>query len=259
MATDHSSYFGPSDFLAVAIPLEDTDAYLIGGQALNLWAEILYHRVPEELDEYAPFTSKDVDYYGSRSAAEELARALGGRVLIPKIGDQTPQTALVELELSGRKLEIDFLNFVMGVPFTSAKSKCETLVLPFSDEGIEKEIRVSLLGPVAVLQSRAANVIRLERHDDSTLRQLRAAIVVVREFILMLVEEGKQRQANIHVRQLTSWLRKTDAKKIARNFSIDPTAAFSGIVGAEGWDSRYRAKTLEPELARIERRYAKLL
>lgn len=39
-------------------------AFLVGGQALNLWAES-YSAAAPELDSYGPYTSKDVDFFGT--------------------------------------------------------------------------------------------------------------------------------------------------------------------------------------------------
>lgn len=39
-------------------------AFLVGGQALNLWAE-RYSAAAPELDYYGPYTSKDVDFFGT--------------------------------------------------------------------------------------------------------------------------------------------------------------------------------------------------
>ena len=66
--------------LAGILQLSDK-AFIVGGQALNLWAE-RYSEVPE-LAAYGPYTSKDIDYFGRREAARKLADALGGTLRIP--------------------------------------------------------------------------------------------------------------------------------------------------------------------------------
>lgn len=56
---------------------------------MNLWAE--FYSAAEELHAYRSYTSKDIDYFGQREAAQKLAVALGGKVLIPNVDDQTPR------------------------------------------------------------------------------------------------------------------------------------------------------------------------
>lgn len=64
----------PRDFIAVLgapeLPL------IVGGQAVNLWAELYFAEIPA-LDEFQPFVSKDADIYGPRALAEQLARRTG--------------------------------------------------------------------------------------------------------------------------------------------------------------------------------------
>lgn len=50
-------------------------AFLVGGQALNLWAE-RYSAAAPELDSYGPYTSKDVDFFGT--ADQSPLRPHGG-------------------------------------------------------------------------------------------------------------------------------------------------------------------------------------
>lgn len=69
--------------LAQILQLDADHAFIIGGQALNLWAE-RYSDVPE-LSDYGPYTSKDLDYFGYFKAAEKLADALNGSVRVPSM------------------------------------------------------------------------------------------------------------------------------------------------------------------------------
>jgi hypothetical protein len=78
--------------------LEDC-AFLVGGQALNIWAERYSHCT--ELAEYGPFTSKDIDYFGYQQAAQKLAKAIGGKMRTPSADDMTPHSALVTAESTG--------------------------------------------------------------------------------------------------------------------------------------------------------------
>jgi hypothetical protein len=64
----------PSDFAEILgapeLPL------IVGGQAVNTWAYFYLPAIPD-LEEYAPFTSKDADIYGTRALARDLANRAG--------------------------------------------------------------------------------------------------------------------------------------------------------------------------------------
>ena len=64
----------PRDFVAILgaseLPL------IVGGQAVNLWADLYAPEVPA-LEQFRPFVSKDADIYGTRALAERLARRAG--------------------------------------------------------------------------------------------------------------------------------------------------------------------------------------
>ena len=50
---------------------DDNDAILIGGQALNIWAEY-YARQDPSLNTYSPFFSHDIDFLGDRDTAAAM-------------------------------------------------------------------------------------------------------------------------------------------------------------------------------------------
>ena len=53
-------------------------AVLVGGQALNFWAEPYRDRV-SALSREGPFTTKDIDFCGNRQAVTAFAERLNGR------------------------------------------------------------------------------------------------------------------------------------------------------------------------------------
>lgn len=57
-----------------------SDIVLIGGQALNFWAE-RYSSAPE-LARGAPYTSKDIDFYGQQEHVTRCAQVLGGEAVL---------------------------------------------------------------------------------------------------------------------------------------------------------------------------------
>src|SRR3546814_1533984 len=88
---------------------------IIGGQALNILALRYLPRHPQ-LQEFGPYTSKDVDFLArDRAAADDLAAQWGGELQEPGLDDHTPTLAVVFFEVNGAKIQIDFMRFVLGV------------------------------------------------------------------------------------------------------------------------------------------------
>lgn len=92
----------------------DERAFVVGGQALNLWAEYYALRATELL-ELRPYTSKDIDYFGQKDVAAKLAAGLGDTLKVPDANDTTFQTALVEATIEGVEIGIDFLSHVKSL------------------------------------------------------------------------------------------------------------------------------------------------
>ncbi len=90
--------------------LDGTDIVLVGGQALNFWADLYLSRV-EELARDQPYTSKDIDFCGPRHAVVECARRLGGGCRLPTDFDPTVSTgAVIYVDASGEERQIDFIS-----------------------------------------------------------------------------------------------------------------------------------------------------
>ncbi len=71
--------FALSQFLAVFQTRDESGQphIIIGGQAVNYWAETLLPAEPE-LARFLPFVSKDIDFLGNRADVLRAARQLGG-------------------------------------------------------------------------------------------------------------------------------------------------------------------------------------
>jgi hypothetical protein len=95
--------------------LDGTDIVLVGGQALNFWADLYLPRV-EELARDQPYTSKDIDFCGPRHAVVECAKRLGGVCRLPTDFDPTVSTgAVLYVDASGEERPIDFISSPYGL------------------------------------------------------------------------------------------------------------------------------------------------
>ncbi len=88
---------------------------LVGGQALNYWAEALGIANENSREPYGPALSGDIDFLGPPAAALAFGNAAGGRVKIPGFDDaHSPNTGLVTIDLDGEEHLIDFLGGLKG-------------------------------------------------------------------------------------------------------------------------------------------------
>jgi hypothetical protein len=143
-----------------------SEIVLIGGQALSFWAE-RYQDTPE-LSQFAPYASKDIDFFGRAEHVVECARLLGGVYRLYGPAERTVCTGVVT---TADGVEIDFVHTPRGVPVRSLKERSVSF----------PELRV--MHPIHVMASRVANVVQIPRADVHSLKQLRASVFIVREFI----------------------------------------------------------------------------
>ena len=158
------------------------EPFLVGGQATNFWAERYYNADPG-LAAYSPYSSKDVDFFGSFDAARKLATVLGGTVRQPPADDHSPQTAVVKAVVQGVNVEIDFLWNIKGPPKDDLPNKTVQVEYPVTVNGVPGIVPLRIMHPLHCLQSRASNIIALGRKDDVAKRQLNAAVLTLRAHI----------------------------------------------------------------------------
>lgn len=148
MTSDESPRFSAEDVVYIASKLAKDDAtFVIGGQATNLWAWFYKPREPKLQSFIDPLTSKDIDYFGTREAAQAFAEVIGGELLLPTVDDMnTPNTAVVRALFNGKELVVDFMhdilvsistNFAMGYQESKFRQRWTGRMSPFkSTSGI---------------------------------------------------------------------------------------------------------------------------
>jgi hypothetical protein len=91
------------------------DIILIGGQALNYWAEILGLADAESTGAYGPATSKDIDFLGSIAAVRAFSAGVQGEASIAGWDDAfSPNSGVVSFDFHGETRKIDFLANMAG-------------------------------------------------------------------------------------------------------------------------------------------------
>jgi len=196
-----------------------------------------------------------LDYFGQKKAAEKLATALGGRVRTPKLNDATPQSAIVEAEVQGELIEIDFLNHVLGVNADVMQRSAVELILAVHTPGGDGVLTVPIMHPLHVLQSRIANVVELGRTSDLSTRQLNAAPIVLREYINTMLDLGEHREATASLEQLFEYLRShLNGRRAHKVMANDPAVVLDHFAEDPRIDERYRTHTLSNMRAQLRKR-----
>jgi hypothetical protein len=161
------------------------EALIVGGQAVNFWAEVFEEEEPE-LRKYRPFASADLDLHRPDLSAKRLLRARAGNVdaerdPFGKAFTIVSHTFLIQ-DKEGRVLAVDDLKTVPGLRPEEVKKG--TLVVEFSD------IRLRVLNPLACLKAKLHNVAAIDQRGRQDERHVRILIPCVRAFIRRLVVEA---------------------------------------------------------------------
>jgi hypothetical protein len=156
---------------------------LIGGQAVNYWAE-RYLPTEPQLKPLQPFTSEDIDFKGGRIDVQRIARQLE---LTPRYPHKVQMTALagvIPFQVGGLKSSIEVVQRIPGV-----SGSVESLAIQAEWDG--KTIRV--LDPVSLLACKLELAARVSQEKRRDVAHLRILLPCVRAFLgefLQRVELG---------------------------------------------------------------------
>jgi hypothetical protein len=259
MSADDRPRFGAAEVIQLASKFEKDDpSFVIGGQATNLWA--WYY---DDADEIArlqgPFTSEDIDYFGTRDVARNLAEALNGVLEVPDADDHTPNTARVTVSINGKPLRIDFMAGVLGVKNRELENGVVAIAVAAAVDGHPVEAIIKVLHPVICLKSRILNMLHpaVRRTDQIAKRQLDAAAAIVRCYISDALDDSDRKEARRCFATLFRYLRSAEYVKDADiRLGIDLLDIIKAFAQDERIDARYREHQLQKMIASIERRRA---
>ncbi len=156
---------------------------LIGGQAVNYWAERYLASEPE-LKKLQPFTSADIDFKGGHADVQRIARQLSLSPIYPPKVAMTALSGLIPFEIGGLKSAIEVIRRIPGL-----SDSIETPAIETEWEG--NTIRV--LDPVSLLACKlelAATVSQEKRADVWHLKILLPCVRCFLGDILRQVELG---------------------------------------------------------------------
>jgi len=235
----------PSDFAEVfedpALPT------IIGGQAVNLWAQY-YSSMAPELAAFSPFTSRDGDLWADRETVIALRDRTGWKCHLYD-EPRTHAVGILTKEIPGQKdpLKIEILKDVHGLTDEDLAKSTE-----IESEG-RKAMRVLdapvlLKGKVATLHSFSGK----DRPNDE--RHIRLLIPITRCFLTERIEAARQgrvkeRSVLAAIRYAVDQGRTAPAQELAKQYGFDFSAALPLI---EDFTHLPRlAKFVELELSRI--------
>ncbi len=185
----------PDEFAPVLASAEQP--LVVGGQAVNIWAELYAPAVPA-LTELAPFTSKDADIYGTRALAETLAHRAGWEVKTVTERNSVA-VAILTKKIDGRDtLVVEVLSEINGLTADDL-TKDEIVTLAAG-----RTYRIP--APPVLLKAKLynlASLVGLDRPQD--LRQTRMLMLIVPQYFNEL--HAEQREGKITVENLIGAVR----------------------------------------------------
>lgn len=163
----------------------------------------------------------------------------------------------MEAVIDGHAVAIDFLTHVKGVPDDRLQRSAADLVFQIAAGTEMVTLRVPIMHPFHCLCSRIANVIDLGRNDDTALRQLNAAPIVLREYISEMLGAGRPDDAIGTFTALFDYLRSDlTGRKAHIVMQNDPAAIFDAFADDPRLDDRYRTNNLATMRRQLAKRRA---
>jgi hypothetical protein len=151
---------------------------LIGGQAVNYWAE-RYLPTEPALQKLLPFTSEDIDFKGNREDVQRIADQLAQLPVYPPKVALTALAGAVPFRIGGVKSNIEIVRRVPGVSATAIDS------LAIEAECSGRQIRV--LDPISLLAGKLELTLTIAQTNRRDAEHVRILIHSVRGFLRELL------------------------------------------------------------------------
>jgi hypothetical protein len=205
---------------------------LVGGQAVNFWANVYEHRVPA-LAHDAPFTSKDIDFCGDQRSVRICAERLGGRPRVATFDDATPNSGtVVFVDAEGVSRTLDVVSAPFGLDGAEVHDSALAVEI-LDDAGASTGVRFYVMHPVLSMESRVHNVVGLPGYYDTEQgrKQLRASILCAREYMVDVLDgridadDPARTVLKLNERIFRFCVRDHHAKELYRGKGVDPAEA----------------------------------
>jgi hypothetical protein len=245
----------PEEVVQILRFVEHCNPIVVGGQSINIWSE-LYEGKDAALDELGSLTSKDIDFYQNKEAQTTLVSRLDeGKLHIPDADDHTPNASVVVGKLGDRKVEVDFLATVQGIPGNDLEKNAMGVELKAGG------VVAQLMHPLDCVKSRLANINSLKRFTEHSVVQAIASVRILDCFIddlLRLGDEGHKMVTDILAKLeyviRDNYLGREAYLKFGDRLELD--AILRRYLDDERLDSRFRDKQLSGIIRRVDRKIA---
>lgn len=152
---------------------------LIGGQAVNYWAE-RYLSSEAELEKLQPFTSQDIDFKGNRTDVERIAQQLNLNANYPPKVAMTALSGFIPFQIGDLKSSIEIVRRIPGL-----SDHIDTPAIRAVWNG--KTIRV--LDPISLLASKLELAATVQQRDRQDVGHLKILLPCVRAFLGELLRQ----------------------------------------------------------------------
>jgi hypothetical protein len=156
----------------------DLDIVLVGGQAVNYWAYYYQEREPL-INQYIPFSSEDIDFFGGRLEANITHQLLGGEIKLNRNFDPSPNTGVLLVPFENRKLRIDFLSSVYGL---NDSEILESAIIS-KKEGFFSDLNLKILNPILCLEGKLKSLVGLPQQGRQDLKHLQISVLCAKEYL----------------------------------------------------------------------------
>lgn len=143
---------------------------VVAGQSVNFWAD-RYSTDEPRLSEFQPFTSRDLDLFGSIANAYRLAEEAHAKLQQPRKSSASPVIANVDVATGNVVRSVQFLRHVSGV----TNAEITKNAVPFR----RGEVTVYFADPITTLKAKLHNLVALEqrgRNDAKHVEILRLCV-----------------------------------------------------------------------------------
>jgi hypothetical protein len=195
----------PENLREILLKLQkvNLEAVVVGGQAVNLYAYQYYQKLPE-LQQYLPFASEDLDFYGGKIEAVICQKTLGGKVILNKDFDPSPNSGIVLVEYQNKPLRIDFLASVYGLN----DAEITGTALTFLGKDQLENIKLKVLHPLLCLEGKLRCLRGLPQQNRQDLKHSKILIICVNQFLAEFIPVNSSRLGlNLVERVLNNGLR----------------------------------------------------
>lgn len=190
---------------------------LIGGQAVNYWAE-LYLAAEPELKKFVPFTSGDIDFRGNRDDVRHIAGQLELPAVFPDKVSMSALAGAIPLRIGKQNSNIEIVRLIPGVSVATVDALA--IVTKFG----EQQIRV--LDPISLLCCKVNLALTVSQKDRQDVEHLKILIYCVRGFLREFLQEVERGNLPVKgwlgaVNKLAKLAKSTHGRKASEKFEVN--------------------------------------